>query len=340
MAPHRVAYLIILVELIGLISIIVMIQIRRIVLWFYQKKTKQITDEIVKAMMDSIQNNTHLVIKHFSPAILLKIVEDFDQRFKGSEWEEIKKDAVKRYLIPIAKKWASSPFWNRRNVAVRCFILAPSKEEEAFFLHLVEDRHFLVQSYAIIGVAQIASEEGVIKILKNMNKEPGFLFYYYRDILIHGSKEVLHIFVEEAKKQHEDTYRACLDVLAGKNLAMSLDFLKESIHDNNDDVRLKTLKALNINPLLDMEKILLTCLDDSKEDIRIEAIIGAENFATDRIVKKLEEIFMHDDSFNMRMESAKGLKKIGERGVSFLQKCSKHQDKTTYEIAQYALSFE
>lgn len=269
---------------------------------------------------------------------LLPILEDFNHRVKGSDWEGIKNEIARRYLFDKARKWTQSLFWKRRNFAARVFALIPLKEDEQRILDLLDDPLFLVHSVAALAAVQLESEKGIDKILRNMGRERRYGRWFYRDILLQGSMQSMLRLNQIAMDCKEiQMHHAALEVFAGKTVTFPIPYLEKYLASEDLNLRLAALKVLVRNPQFASAEIFMKYLGDPDDAIRAEAAKGLEAFSLDQKTYEKLETALEDPSWNVRFQAASSLKKMGKKGLEFLKQQIPHTK--AYAVAQYALEF-
>lgn len=306
----------------------------------FKKKQEWLSSKIVSAFQKEQPIDKEISFKGYSSKkLLLTVLEDFDRRIRGGYWETLKNQLAETYLLPTARKLYSSKFWTKRWFAGRCFMLYTLPEDEKIILKLLNDPVFLVQSLAALTVARLENREGILKILTMMALKKGYDHYYYRDVLLQGSKQVFAWIEEIAASQSDKAiHLACLEMLASKIIDLSDPFLQADAESNDPDIRLAAIKVYARNPQVKSFEILYPCLDDSREDIKAEACRGMENFISEKSLNKLKKNFQ-DEAWNVRLQSARSLAKMIPLGVDYLKEQDPNINKNAYDLAQYALQF-
>jgi HEAT repeat protein len=236
---------------------------------------------------------------------MLEVLEEFNQKLSGKDWDHLKFFLAKRDLLPKARKWATSPFWIKRNKAARIFALAPLIEDEVFILKLVHDSKFLVRSIAAFSAIQIESKEAVIEILKQMSTESGYSYFFYMDLLSQSSQKVLEL-IAKAKQ-----YRLpSLAVLATKTIHIPLSNLEEDLRSKDPLIRKAAIKVLIRNPEQGVEALLLEALKEPDAEIRAAAASALQNYPSNLVQVSLESA-LKDQVWQVKIEAGKALKHLG-----------------------------
>lgn len=336
---------ILIVELVILFVLVAVLTIERF--WFHFKKKREIRNKkIISHMLleclEGKQGASPLSLQPFAnQETLLSELEAFDRRFQGDAWETIEKTTSRPYLLPRARKYYNSFFWLRRNFAARCFALTPLPEDEEKILQLLDDPIFLVRDIAASAAIKLQSKQGVLKILHLMGSETGYGYYYYRDTLLNNGTVQIFNWIEEFASQIMDQkiHLTCLDLLAGKTMTISDDFLRKDLDSKDAGTRLAAIKVFAHNIQKDSADILLKYMDDSNAEIRAQASLGLAHFLSKDTLEKLEKA-LGDSSWIVREQAAWSLKKMGKAGLDILNKQIMEKNKNAYEAAQYALQFD
>jgi len=271
--------------------------------------------------------------------LLLLVLESFNHRLKGEEWEKLKYKLVSQYLLKVARKRVSSFSWRRRNFAARVFALLPLQKDERSILSLLNDSVFLVKSTASLAAVRLSSEEGIHQILKYMASAYGYSRCFYRDILLQGSLQTFTLIQNIASHTKDPSiHLACLDVFSGQTTPISLPFLLKDLQSKDPQILLAALKILSRTLLKNAKAIFLSFLKDPREEIRVEAAAGLKAFVDTSSLKALEKS-LADPSWKVRLQVARSLKEMGKKGEAILRRQNIKKNQTTYEIAKYALDF-
>lgn len=271
--------------------------------------------------------------------VILPVMESYNHRLRGGEWEELKIKIGDLYLLPTARRWTESRFWNRRNYSARCFALIPLQNDSERILKLLDDKVFLVRSIAAVAAVQLEERRMIYKILQHMSVVAGYANSFYNDILLQGSDKVFRSTAEIALSEKDpQMHIACLKVLGCRTVNYPLPFLKEDLNSDNIAIRRAAIKVVAMNPQMDAEEILWKYLKDPSEDVRIEAISGMQFFVNDNTIAKLSEA-LKDESWSVRYQAANTLKKMGDKGLLALNQQDPRNSRQAYDVAHYALQF-
>lgn len=273
------------------------------------------------------------------PFELLSVMETFNHRLKGGEWEELKKAIAAHYLLPKARKRAKSWFWRKRNFAARVFSVMPLVQDQALILALIRDSVFLVRSIASIAAVELNLKEGVEQTLLYMAQEFRYARCFYRDILLQGSVQTFSTIADIASKSRDPAiHLASLELFAGNTVTCPLPILQQDLESPDAEIRRNAVKALIQNPLKESEKILLAHLKDPDEEVRAEAALGLSHFMHPQTFSILNNL-LKDPSWKVKLKAATALKRMGNKGMAILKKQDRVENKLAYEVARYAMDF-
>lgn len=335
---------ILVLELFILFFLVAALYIERIFFGFEKKRRLKQKDRLSQMITDCLHERKEIPVslKSFNTETVLGVLEAYERRFRSDDWEALKSSIANSYLLPRARKWSDSYFWEERNFSARCFALCPLQHDEKILLKLIDDQEFLVRKNAAVALTRLGSKKGISSIIAHMAAERGYGRFTYRDIILHeGSLETLGIIEEIAMEQLTCVakHRACLSILAGKAMTLTYPFLKEDLASSNPLIRLAAVKVYARNPQIDSAQVLLACIEDPEEKVRAEAAHGLGYFASREAIDKLEQA-LKDPSWNVRLEAAWSLKRMGESGRLILEKQKPEADRIAYETVQYALEFD
>lgn len=322
-----------LIEIVSLLLLLFSLIYRRVFTTFKIKIQDRIRTRISHQITLYLEKPDSFAPKRFFShrILLLSVLESYNRRLKGEEWEALKRKIADRYLLQVARRKATSPFWHRRSFAARIFALVPLPEDEPLILRLLADPVFLVKSLAAVAAIALNSKKGIELTLQHMIEKTGYARCYYRDALLQGSTQTFAYMAEIAQKKPE-IHAACLEILAGKTVACAIPFLEADLHSKDPTVALAALKALICNPLKNAKAIFLEALARPEEKIRVQAAVGLKLFIDPDVLQTLENT-LSDPVWKVRLQAALSLTEMGPAGMAILQK---QKEK---EAAKYALDF-
>ena len=341
MSNYTIFITIFVLEIYTLIAILMALGLRRLWTYFHDKKSAWEIKTISSLFIKFLEQKEPLELEQYKKLFrahksLLKVMESFNLRFQGDPWEGIRDQIANVFLLPKAKILAKSFFFRERHWAARSFAACPLAEDEPLILSLIDDSEFLVRSRAGAAAVKLESVEGIRLILEHMKMDPGYSYFFFRDILISGSKEVFSKVIELAKEP--SLHLVCLDILSSKSVTLPIPFLDEDLKKEDPKTRLFALRVLTRNPNSKTASILQNALQDPDWKIRKVAAFGLINYPIEPSFKNLAS-HLNDPSWQVRVEAAKALKKMGPKGLELLQHQRADMDQTSYETAQYALQF-
>lgn len=339
-------YIVLAIEITILILVLFSITFGRIWRYFkdhYDRNQKKKLSKIITDWLlgkTDYQSNVNL-LKIFSKKNLLLQIENFNSLYKGEEWDSLKRKITEQYFLPIARKWYGHRSWKKRNYAARCFALSPLKEDKNKIFSLAEDSEFLVSSIGAIAAIQLNDKQAVSIVLNNMSKSWGYARAYFRDVFLEPDNIRIFDWIEEIAASTEDVsiHLACLEALSGKSITISYPFLKRDLESPNPLIRLAAVKIYAHNPQENSAGILLKCLDDPDENIRVQAAFGLQFHESKECLEKLEQT-LSDTSWPVRLEAATTLEKFGQTGWEILRRQVPEKNINAYEVAKYVLRFD
>lgn len=327
-------------EVIFLLAILLFICLHRLFRFIRDKAQEKKKDQFFQYYLDLINNHKPFNQKEH-PRIglrkktLLQVLEDFNRNIGGEEWEKIKNEAVDTFLLQLARKKATSYFWLSRNLAARIFLLQAHLEDEPLILNLMKDKQFLVRNPASFAAVHIESFKGVEHLFEVLNNEYGFSQFVYRDALIQGSYKVFDHIIEIGSQPKY--HISALKVLAARSWGRNIPFLESDLQlYHYPEIRYWALKVLLRNPVLESLPYYEKGARDKLAHIRALSMEGISTFSSDQSPKMLEKA-LHDKVWEVRLEAAKGLKRLGEIGINIL---NNQKEGVSLEVAKYVLEFE
>ena len=342
---NNIALNILMIEVFILILLTGVLIIRKITFNFQKKKEaiqRQFISQWIIDVLGGRKNiaDVKLLKLYTGHELLLSELELADRRYKGNTWDSLKNEVSQIYLMPRARKYCQSIFWINRNFSARCFALTPFTQDEKKILKLLNDSVFLVRSLAVVATIKLELKEGILKILHLMGQEQGYSRYFYKDMLVNNASLKVLNWIKEFANCEKDPqiHLSCLEVLAGKSINISEDFLNRDLDSNDKTLQLAALKVFVNNPQTNSAKILLKYMNDMDPHIRAQAALGLQYILTKEALEKLEKALC-DESWMVRQQAGWSLKKMGKAGLDILRRQTE-TNKEAYESAQYALKFD
>jgi hypothetical protein len=244
--------------------------------------------------------------------VLLLQLELLDKIFSHDDWNKIKSDLLRQYLLKYAKKSVKSLFWRRRMFAARCFALSPSKDFENDLIKLVGDKKIVVRIYAARSLINLQSKKGIELILERISRFTDYCYYIFQDFFQDSPSKVIDIIIKSGS--HPNLFHACLKILAPLVVTKSIPFLKSSLSTESIEDRLLAIELFSNNPPEDAEDVLIDLLSDDNERVKIQVIKGLSWISTTKGVGKLQEIFRLSSRPQLILEAASALKVLGKLG--------------------------
>lgn len=335
---YEILIWIFLFEVVGLFSLLVMISIHRL-LFFWgkhirEKRKRKLSAFFIQCIEQQVSDWTvGFAGKKRWRRELLEILEVFNARFSGSDWQERKSALAEKYLLPKARKWVTSLFWTKRNLAARSFAIVPLPKDEKMILRLMNDRKFLVRNRATTAAIELESVDGIRNALSMMMREPGYSRCFYRDALLRCSPMAASHMISIGKEPA--IHEACLDVLNAKSWGLPIPFLSQDLQSKDPIIHRLSIGVLIRNPLVNTVDILVNALEDPEESIRVQAAKGLAIYSPLLHLECLERA-LSDASWFVRIEAARALKQAGDEGEKILRQ---PKDVAAKEAVQYVEQF-
>ncbi len=108
-------------------------------------------------------------------------------------------------------------------------------------------------------------------------------------------------------------------MLSGKAITINSPFLRQDLESTNLQIRRAAVKVYARNPQDDSAAVLLNCLDDPDEEIRLQAAYGLEFHESKECLEKLRYT-LSDNFWAVRLQAAMTLRKFGRPGMEVLQR--------------------
>lgn len=328
------------VEISLILFFLILILVHRVYIYYKKKADERLKNKISEKIIHCLEHKESFTadLSTFGDyKILLSILETFEYRVSGESWKELKNNITYTYLLPIARKRATSSSWVKRNFAARCFTLTPLKADEEYLFKLIQDPIFLVRSVAAIALARMEDKRGILDIIQQMSLEKGYAHYFYRDLLLGCSDKVFTWIKEVAEgEQNLAIHLACLELLSNKLMGTIPKYLRLDLDSEDANIRLAAVKIIARNPQKDSLDLLIKSLHESDPEIKKEAITGLQYFPSNETFKELENA-LKDSTWLVRLQAAQTLKKMGLRGIDILKNQNQNSDKNAYEAAQTIL---
>ncbi len=337
MIDYPFFYNIIILETLFIARLLFIIILFRVMHFCFRKRRQRQAKELSDFVAHQIETKGATTPdKTYDIAALLAVLENYDHRLIGEDWERVKRSIALPLLLPRARKRWKSIFWYRRALAARSFALYAEKEDEPKILQLIDDPNFLVRGYAAKAAVRMESPAGVRKILEHMVNEFGYSYFFFRDTLAKGSKPVFQLVIDFAADPK--IHAACLAVLATRCITLPIPFLQTDLVSRSLAMRFLALRVLIRNPTADCALLLRQCFQDVNEDLRAVAAEGLAVYPSEQNIALLQRALV-DPSWKVRVAAGKALKTIGPAGETVLHAQDAQTSPLAYETAQYALQF-
>jgi hypothetical protein len=299
-------------EILVLVLVLLFILIKRVVYFFSSRQElyrKKKLSEVLSACFLKKQK-CELIQKVHTKKLLLEVLEVFNHRFSGQEWDLLKQSLCERFLLKKARRFAKSYQWTKRNFAARVFALSPLKQDENIILELMEDQHFLVASIASCAAIKLSSEKGIIKALKKLSQAEGYERFFYADLLSQGSGDVFYVISSTSLKNYK-LHLAVLDVLSLETSQVQLKFLLKDLKSHDENIKIAAFKVAFRNPHDEWEDIFIKDMNHDNEIIRKLSAECLSKYPSKASFHALSKGLL-DKSVSVKLASAKSLKVLGK----------------------------
>jgi hypothetical protein len=334
----------IIIEMAILSAVVVFLVIKRIYEVFHQKSLKRETTEINELILNKIQGENAEINIPFPKKIkytevLLDTLEDYNYRFKGGIWEEVKKEAVDRYLLDLARKRYKSPLWKNRLFSARCFAIRPQKEDIFMIKCLMDDSAFLVQAKAACAAAELEDPFLVEYLIEKASKAYGYARCFFKELIYKGTTSLFQ-FVEEVLMQTpgREVQLICLEILGSRLFPLQPHYLRKGITSFDEKIQLATLSLFARNPQKESLEVLLGQVHSPRKEARKEALFGLANYPSEKTISILQNA-LDDEEWIVRLEAAYSLEKMGGEYLKYLKTQAKSENKNRADAANYVLTF-
>lgn len=316
-------------EILVLVSVFVFILVKRVSFFYYYRREDARRNKLSKIISSCLlkKESCELIEIVYTKKLLLEVLETFNHRFTGEEWDLLKNALSEKYLLPVARKWSRKSSWIKRNFAARAFALSPLKEDQHLINFMIDDESFLVSSIASLAAIKLESVSGIKKMLAKMTQTEGYYHYLYADILSQGSSRVFDLIFKICQKK-DHLYLACLDVLSRQTAQASLKFLSSDLKSKDLELKTAALKVAVRNPQEQWLDVFCHEISSSDVEIRQLAAQGLANYQNSKSYKALKA-GLEDESWQVKIASARGLK--------ILDKLDLIQDK---DLKKYVQEFD
>lgn len=336
----RVVVIILILEAIILVGCAIAIFLIK----YYSDRKKRMEQErkdiLSQHIMEALQNKKEPTLpkEQLKFKSLIETLENFDRRFSGSEWEEVKDKIIDWYLLDNAHAAVESSSWVMRQLAARCFLLSPKKATKEELSNLLDDQKFLVRVVAANAIVKSPNRELVENVVKKMATETSLSRFSYRDALINADGEKFQWIEEMAEKEKDPNIAAlCLDILSTRTTHNLFPLAKNNIYSKDKQCKLESIKILKNLPSKETSDLLMHSLTDNDWEIRAE---GVKALAEQHATGTAHQIYnlLSDNVWFVRLQAALALKKFDQHGMMMLSSINQISNPKAYEIAQYVLS--
>lgn len=340
---YRVAYTLILTELLVMVVCCIGIIFIKIFTHWKANRTKEIKQNISSTINKELfgvetLDNFFIPPEYQDFRNLVEEVETFDHRFTDERWIHIKEKIFTLYLHKTAKKKSRSCYWLNRQLAARAFLLCPNKAEEEELKILLHDKKYLVRIVAAVCITKTHYKELFFSMIHVMSKETKLSQFPYRDALVDMDQEKFKWMEELLSSTNDPAIKAiCLDVLSTRVTNDLLPLLRPYFKSENAECRILAIKALGNIPSEESLEILMDHLADSDWELRAISIEGLHKLHATKSIPKMREL-LNDPIWWVRLQAALTLKDFGDEGTRILKSQDASTKPMAHEIAHYVLA--
>lgn len=272
-----------------------------------------------------------------SPEILISVLKDLDGQMEGVRWENLKITFMEKWVLRDSRNWTQSSFWEKRYLAAQSFYLHSTVEDFSNVFSLVKDSNFLVQTEAAKAAVKQKNHQAIEYLLQNMGSWSFYTYVYFRDIFLKEGREIFS-YIEEVLRSSKSlqVQLTCLDVLSKGHFPIARQMLERDFISSHVSLRLGVVSFHAHNPGEGSEEILSKALLDPVNEVRKEACYGLRSFPSEKNQQKLKKA-LSDESFDVCLEAAISLFKMGLSGQKILLEELRSHDTRNSRIASYVL---
>jgi HEAT repeat protein len=249
-------------------------------------------------------------------------------------------DLLENILFPIARKEAMSPWWTKRNWALRCLSLSPRKQDEIYFLNFLCDPATHNRFSAIKPLLQIGSASSLNVIVEVMEDENRHTQAVYLAMTRFGGEHFYEAIRERLKREHDPAAkRVCIDILSDSLENSDIFLIKRSLFDQDKSLRLTAIRCLGKLEMHHSTQLLINFLEDDLWEVRslVAKFLGSRK-AYQAIPLLLENAC--DKNWWVRLNSIQALFDMGDSGRLALETITPEKDKYAYEMLQYVRTLQ
>lgn len=290
----------------------------------YKRLDHRLKQKIDAAFLSMMQTGVVKTLPFRShPALLVTTFMSWDKAHKDSvPWLQIRMAIMQKGILPHASAFSKSRMWTHRYWVVQCFHYYIDTSYQNILIKLIFDK-FSVVSISCTDIALKTNEKSVVQALINKicaehdHIQALYITKMQRTPLVY---EVIYKKLQNT--HHIRAKLACYRML--QQIRPTKKFYSIAHHDlyhTNLDLRLAAIRILAQADPIAATTPLLILLDDPNWIVRNTVIQHIEALPEDDILKALNKA-VDDESWWVRMNAAKVLSGMGEKGLALLEKNS------------------
>ena len=309
-----------------------------------QKIEKHFEKLILKALTNKIEKIKTLPWYLKSPKRLMHLIFSFNPASQGRQWQELRKNLIDVFILPKARSWVKSLFWQKRLLLARALYLSLEKKDTALVSKLLDDRSFLVKSQASLYVKEHEDEKLIEKVLSLFSSSKGFAHLFFRDVCIKCFSTSFPLAEERlSKTKDKTTLINLLSLISTRPYVIKTKIIDYLIESEDPDIFYACVKVHAFNPQKNSEKILFEAFEHTSASIRQLACYGLKAFPGKSCVKHLKQA-LHDDAWPVQAEAALSLEFLGEEGIKSLNEIHnlhfENEDEITSLLLEKRVSYD
>ena len=271
---------------------------------------------------------------------LLSVMLEIDKENSSEQWSNLQRSIHESYLLPQARRLASSYRWTNQFKAVRCFALAPRVEDQQPILQLLKHKIPIIRYSAAHAAARLGTDAGFDAILEAMNVSTRYLRHPFHDALRDGGEKAYQYLEKRlATETNQFTRVSCLEMLSEKMNDHIVNLLESDLKSSHINLQVAAIRALGHYKNEHSIELLLPLLQCPDWQVRALAARSLGYLEAMRTIDQLAAL-LHDKTWWVRMNAALALRRIGGAGVETLKAQPSAGDQFAFEAAQYVLALQ
>jgi hypothetical protein len=277
---------------------------------------------------DLIKEYESKVKKH--PDILMSIAKNLLPSLGGETKENITYVLEKFGVLNLFVRKLTSFKEGNRSIAIRNIAYFDySKTQIIIYKTLIQDKSPNVRLDAAVALNSMGKIEDLNFVIKKIYEKGNPSYILFRNFLRKVAPNFMDEIIATSRMENVDMASLAADALGYCNNYEVLPRLIEiieskKVHTNTKLCAFDALIKLE-HPMC--EEAVIKCLDDELPEIRAKAALCVGEIVFDKAKEKLISL-LNDDDFNVRLNSAVALSKIGDMGIDALKgKINKEKEK-------------